>query len=100
MIENQQAIQFVQQARTAAGAMGTLRRTLAEFMVRIPTFESLTSGDLDADVINDFGVNTQPVTKLNVAQLKYRVEQVLASLEQDDGEAVVARFAPSSIPLF
>lgn len=101
MITNPQAIRFTERARAIANALGSLTRTLPQFALDVVSdFEVITSGAPGNDVISDGSSSIRPITKDNIAQLKYVAEQVLAALKQDDREAIVSRIATHTQPMF
>ncbi len=103
-IENPQAITFCNtRARRLADLIITLHRTLPQFMLEVVRdFENLTGGDANGDLIVDGSAQDgRPgVTKVNVAELKFVVEQLQNTMNTDDRVAIVNRWAVNGQPLF
>lgn len=104
MITNPQAIRFSnRKARAIATATQTLYRTILQFQQDVVRdFEALTGSDQDGDTIDD-GAASQGipiVTKGNVAELKFVMEQVKDCLETDDRLALLNKWVDQSTPLY
>lgn len=104
LITNPQAIHFANdRARIIANALQTLDRSLAQFALDVVIlFETPTTSNIGGDIINDGSSldGRNPVTKTNVAELKYVLEQITACMSTDDRRAIVNRWAVNSTPLF
>lgn len=103
-ITNPQAVKFSnEKARTLANAIQTMDRTLSQFMLDVVTaFEANTGANADGEVIEDNAtLDGRPVvTKVNVAELKFVVEQLQATMAVSDRRAVVNRFVNNGQPLY
>lgn len=104
-----QAIKFANEnARTIADLLGKLDRTTDQFLLNVVRdFETPTSGNANGDVISDGSEPAAPtpdgrpsVTKENVAQLKFVVEQIQAAMRQDDRQEIVNRWAVNTQPIY
>jgi hypothetical protein len=101
MITNPKAVRFSEQVRSFAGSLGSLFRTADQFMINVvEEFESVTTEAPNEDVIADSAQGIRPITKQNIAEFKFVVEQFLAMANQSDRRAVVSRVATSTQPIF
>lgn len=107
------AVKFAnEQCRIMADLIETMDRTAQQFMQNIVGQQWEANPDVvaaqDADPINDgsqrsLGANAdgrKPVTKVNVAELKYVAEQILAAMAISDRRAVVNRWSVNASPRF
>ncbi len=103
-ITNPQAVHFCnEKLRPMADLVEKVRRTGEQFLIDITTeFENNTGGNVDGDVVID-GAATDGrsvITKLNVAQVKFVVEQMVTTLNTDDRETLIANVSVNGTPLF
>lgn len=90
-------------ARTIADLIGKLDRTLDQFALNVVRdFEAHTGANQNSDAIQDGSATDgrNPVTKVNVAELKYVCEQLKACMNTDDRRAIVNRWAVNAQPIF
>lgn len=102
-ITNPQAVKFSnEKARTLANHIASMDRTLTQFMLDVVAFEANTSANAAGEVIEDNAtLDGRPVvTKVNVAELKFVVEQLQATMAVSDRRAVVNRFVNNGQPLY
>ena len=101
-ITDPQPVRFSKKARNLAEALASVDRTLTQFALKVVDFESQTSGNDNADTIEDnANVEGMPIhTKGDIAALKYVFEQLKACLDIDDRRAVINRFVANSTPIF
>jgi hypothetical protein len=103
-ITNTQAVRFAnEEARVIADLLGKFIRCAPKFLQDIVVmFEANTAANPDDDFIIDGSVADGRVrrTKLNMAQLKYVVEQVQAACIQDDRDDTINSWAVNTIPPF
>lgn len=89
--------------RVMADMVEQTRRTGEQFLIDVAAeFESLTSGNASGDVIVD-GAATDGrsiITKQSVGEVKYVVEQLVACLNQDDRETLIANVSVNGTPRF
>lgn len=104
MIKNQQAIRFAnEKGRLLADLIQKMDRTAEQFLLAVvQDFENQTGNDANDAVIDDGSLvdGRNQITKENVAQLKYVVEQLRACMGTDDRRAIVSRFAVNGQPLY
>lgn len=103
-ITNTQAVRFAnERARVIADLIEKLDRTIPQFMLDVvQLFENNTGGNANEDAITDGSASDgrNPVTKYNVGELKYVVEQIKACLDTDDRRAVVHKWAVNGAPAY
>lgn len=103
-ITNPQAVKFCNEnARTIANLIGSMYRTLDQFALNVVRdFEENTSGNVDADPIIDGSDvdGRNPVTKVNVAELKFVCEQLKATLDTNTLIALVNNWATNTQPIY
>lgn len=101
MITDPKAVRFTEHVRAFANSLGSLMRTADQFMIDVvEEFESVTGAAPDEEIVADANQASRPITKLNIAQFKFVVEQFLAMANTDDRRAVVSRVATSTQPIF
>ena len=103
-ITNPQAVKFSnEKARTLANHIASMDRTLTQFMLDVVTaFEANTGGNTNGEVIEDGAtIDGRPVvTKVNVAELKFVVEQLQAAMATDDRRVIVNKWVNQGQPLY
>ncbi len=103
-ITNPQAVNFCNnKARRLADLIEKARRTAEQFLIDITTeFEANVGGNANEDVIIDGAATDgrQVITKQNIAEVKYVAEQLVACLNQDDRETLIANVSVNGDPLF
>ena len=106
MITNTQAVKFCNEnCRRLADMLEQFDRTASQFMLNVVRdWEQISevSQAVDGDVIVDGSVTDGRTTrtKVNVAQLKYVIEQVQAAISTDDRRALVHGWVTNGQPLF
>lgn len=103
-IDNEQAVRFCNNyARTIADLICSMDRSIDQFLIYVVRdFENLTGGNADGDHIVDgsAGDGRPPVTKVNVAQLKFVAGQLKACMDTDDRRALVDNWVVHGEPIF
>lgn len=85
-IDNAQARRFSNEImRPVADQVVKTYRTLETFMLEVVNFEAATSAAQDADVILDGSEvdGRTPLSKLNVGEFKYRINELKTWFESD-----------------
>jgi hypothetical protein len=93
-----------EELRVIADAIERLNRMAPQAMLDIVVVENRPSfiNANNADIVLD-GSETdgrKPVTKENILQLKFVIEQLQSAMNESDRAAVVHRWAVNSVPLF
>ena len=104
-ITDPRAIKFCNEnARTIADLIEKFHRTIPTFMLNVvQDFEKHTANNADQDKIVDLNQPNDPrnpLVKVNVAELKYVVEQLQLALETDDRLEVGHRFVVNGQPIY
>ena len=103
-IDNPQAVAFCNtRARKIADLIRSLDRTIPQFLLEVVRdFEELTVGNADGDLILDGAAEDgrAQVVKLNVGQLKFVCEQILACIDTDDRRDLVNNWVVNGQPIF
>lgn len=99
------AVAFARQnARPIAEDALSLYRTAKQFQsLIVERFETFTGGNDNADIVGNGESDTPgiyPVTKENVAQLKFVMEKLVECFETSDRIAVLNRWVVNSSPLY
>lgn len=89
-------------ARVIAEQALSLYRTIGQFQtLLVENFENLTGANANGDTIGESENHVlHPITKENVAQLKFVIEQLEACFDTDDRVAILSRWAVNSSPYF
>lgn len=104
-ITDAQAVRFVNEnARPLADLMERVYRTSKQFQINlVQDFENRTQLNQGSDVVVDLAYPNDPrnpVTKTNVAELKFVVEQLVAMFETSDRLPVTHEFVVNGQPIF
>lgn len=103
-ITNPQSVKFCNEnARVISDMMAKLDRTCDQFLLNVVRdFESTTADNQDGDFVGDGSESDgrNRITKANISQLKFVVEQVKGCLNIDDRAAIVNRIAVNTQPAF
>lgn len=103
-ITDAQAVNFCDTfGRTIADQIISLDRTMSQFMVYVVRdFEDNTGGNADGDPIIDGSPadGRPPLTKLSVAELKFVVEQLIATLDTDNRRELVNNWVVNPKPIY
>lgn len=105
-ITNPQAVKFCnEKCRTLADQIQRMDRTLSQFMLLVVRdWESVAEVDAaqNTDLVVDGSATDgrPPVTRLNVGELKYVIEQLQACMNTDDRRAVVNKWAVNGQPIY
>ena len=89
--------------RIMADMVEEVRRTGEQFLIDVVTeAENIIAGNDPGDIIVD-GAETDGrsiITKQSVGEVKYVVEQLVACLNQDDRESLIANVSVNGAPRF
>ncbi len=104
-ITDPQAVDFANtKARAIANLIESLDRTIDIFLIDVvEDFEDRTGGNANGDVVIVEGLindSRNPITKQNIAELKFVVEQIKACLDQDDRRTLVHNLVVLGQPIF
>jgi len=103
-ITDPQAVKFCNEnGRIMADAMLKFKRTADQFLLNVVRdFEQRTSGNQDSDSIQDGAASDgrNPLTKANVAQLKFVVEQMVGCINTDDRLQLTEAWGVNTQPYF
>lgn len=103
-IVDPQAVNFCnQKARRAADLVAALDRTIPQFLLDVVRdFEDITGSNVDGDPIIDGALEDgrNQVTKVNVAQLKFVLEQIKAAMDTDNRRDLVNEWVTNGQPIF
>lgn len=103
-ITDPRAVKFCnEKVRILADLIEKTRRTAEQFAIDVVTeFEAHTGGNVNGDAVSDGapGDGRSVITKQSVAEIKYVAEQLVACLNQDDRESIVAAVSVNGQPAF
>lgn len=102
-IANAQAIKFCnERARPMADLVCKLVRTMPQFMIDVAEFEKYVQENVEGDLISDGSDidGRSPLSKKNIAELKFVIEQLIACMDTDDRAALAQHVAVNTQPIF